>query len=103
MTKKRKLRHIPCHSARKGDVNWGYGGSGPADLALALLVDHLKEPAPSEGYRAGAEWNNRMVTSKAWQYHQKFKWQFVSKFGDDWELHNREIATWLKQQEDSDG
>jgi hypothetical protein len=85
-TRKRKLRHIPFHSATKGDLNWGYCGSGPADSALALLVDHSKERAPSEGYRARAECNTWMVKSKAWKYHQSFKWHFVAKFGDEWEL-----------------
>jgi hypothetical protein len=28
---------------------WGYGGSGPAQLALALLADHLGKPGPGCG------------------------------------------------------
>lgn len=97
--RRRELRHIPFHFATKNDVNWGYGGSGPADLALAILVDHLKEQAPSEGYRAGAECNNWMVKSQAWKYHQDFKWHFVSKFGDEWEFRDSQIAAWLEEQE----
>ena len=97
--RKRKLRHIPFHSATKGNLNWGYGGSGPADLALAILVDYFKEHAPSEGYRARAECNTWMVNSKAWKYHQEFKWHFVSKFEDDWELYDTQIEAWLKEQE----
>ena len=80
-------------------MNWGYGGSGPADLALAILVDYFEERAPSEGYRSRAECNNWMVKSKAWKYHQDCKWHFVSKFGDEWELSDTEIEAWLKTQE----
>lgn len=99
---KRKLRHIPFHSATKGDLNWGYRGSGPADLALAILVDYFQERAPSEGYRARAECNNWMTKSRAWQLHQDFKWHFVATFADEWELHDTQIEKWLKEQEVKD-
>jgi hypothetical protein len=39
--------------------NWGYGGSGPAQLALAILLDHFGENIAQE-------------------YYQAFKWQFVA-------------------------
>jgi Family of unknown function (DUF6166) len=99
---RRPLRHIPFHAATKGDLNWGYGGSGPADLALAILVDYFQEHAPSEGYRAGAECNNWMVKSRAWKLHQDFKWHFVAKFEDEWELYDTQIEKWLKEQEGRD-
>jgi hypothetical protein len=85
---RRRLRHIPFHSATKGDLNWGYGGSGPADLALAILVDYFHEHAPSKGYRAGAACNTWMTTSRAWKVHQDFKWRFVATFADEWEAHS---------------
>src|SRR5207302_1533158 len=47
--RKRKLRHIPSHSP--DGFEWGYGGSGPADLALAILIDHLRERPPRDGYK----------------------------------------------------
>lgn len=101
--RKRKLRHIPFHSATKGDVNWGYGGSGPADLALAILVDYFGERAPRAGYRAGAECDRWMVRSRAWHYHQDFKWHFVAQFADEWELYDTQIEAWLKAQEVASG
>lgn len=52
---------------------WGYGGSGPAQLAFALLLDHCQAPGP------------------ALMFHQDFKWNVISKFGDDWELTTDEI------------
>jgi hypothetical protein len=43
--KSRPLRHMVLHSP--SGFAWGYGGSGPADLALSLLCDVLDE-RPSE-------------------------------------------------------
>lgn len=40
---------------------WGYGGSGPAQLALALLAEHLGD-------------NDRTL-----ELHQEFKWAVVAK------------------------
>ncbi|MBI3798036.1 MAG: hypothetical protein HY268_13850 [Deltaproteobacteria bacterium] len=100
--RKRKLRHIPFHSPTRGDLNWGYGGSGPADLALAILVDYFRERAPSKGYKALAECNNWMVKSRAWKLHQDFKWRFVAKFEDEWELYDSQIQAWLQEQETHD-
>lgn len=37
------LRHVVRHSPT--GMTWGYAGSGPADLALSLLVDALGEDA----------------------------------------------------------
>jgi len=37
------LRHLIVHSP--SGMAWGYGGSGAADLALAVLADHLGEAA----------------------------------------------------------
>jgi len=40
------LKHQVYHSPT--GFEWGYGGSGPADLARSIMWDHLgKEPSPS--------------------------------------------------------
>ena len=39
-TVKYTLRHLRLHSS---GFEWGYGGSGPSDLALSLLADYLDE------------------------------------------------------------
>ncbi len=48
MTILRRLTPIGRHSA---DFNWGYGGSGPAELALALCLDavdnYMRDGAPN--------------------------------------------------------
>lgn len=43
-----------------GGFSWGYGGSGPAQLALAILLELTDE-----------------MTAAAW--YQDFKWGFVSR------------------------
>lgn len=57
---------------------WGYGGSGPAQLALALLADATGDD------------------QLAIRLHQPFKWQFVAAFGSSWSLTQNEILAWVK-------
>jgi uncharacterized protein DUF6166 len=53
---------------------WGYGGSGPAQLALAILADHLG--------------NNR----QALDFHHRFKWAVIAELpGRGWRLTSLEI------------
>lgn len=56
-------------------LNWGYGGSGPAQCALALLADHLDD--------------DREVM----RLHQPFKWAVIAKLPIDepWELTSEQI------------
>lgn len=56
---------------------WGYGGSGPAQLALALLFDAT---------------GDKDLALKSYQW---FKWAVVSQWGDRWALTAAEIFTWL--------
>jgi hypothetical protein len=58
--------------------NWGYGGSGPAQLALALLL------------AAG------LPSRQAVAHHQKFKWDVIAKQQGDWTL-TIDIARWLAE------
>lgn len=57
---------------------WGYGGSGPAQLALALLLDATGNPA------------------LALSQHQNFKHAFVEGFDNRWQLSRNQIKDWLK-------
>ena len=58
--------------------NWGYGGSGPAQLALALLLD--------------VTGNGEVAV----QHHQEFKWDIVARWRGDWTITSEEIELWLK-------
>jgi len=70
------LEHRVYHSPT--GFEWGYGGSGPSDLARSILWDYLgKEPA-------------RVL-------YQNFKDTFVAAWGDKWQITSREIQNWIKR------
>jgi len=52
---------------------WGYGGSGPAQLALAILIDYYGLDAPE-------------VTS-----YQDFKFKVIARLPDQWTLSGEQI------------
>lgn len=58
---------------------WGYGGSGPAQLALALLLE--------EG----------MPPDDAVRLHQRFKWDVIAQLpiDGDWRVTGEEIRAWM--------
>jgi len=60
---------------------YGYGGAGPSQLALALLLDVTTNP------------------STALAYYQQFKWDFVARWKDEWTIFSGEILEWIKVQE----
>ena len=68
------LKHQVYHSPT--GFEFGYGGSGPADLARSILWDHLgKEPSSA--------------------LYQEFKWAFVACWGDGWQISSLEIQDWI--------
>jgi hypothetical protein len=57
---------------------WGYLGSGPAQLALAILCDYLGEP------------------QLAVRFYEEFKEDIVARWkGDEWALTEQEIEEWF--------
>lgn len=60
---------------------YGYGGSGPAQLSLALLLDATSDP------------------QTAMDYYQYFKWSKVATWGEVWAITRREILDWLKAEQ----
>lgn len=58
--------------------SWGYYGSGPAQLALALLYDATSDPETAQGY------------------YQMFKQDHVSQFVDNWTIFRSTILVWLR-------
>lgn len=64
-----RLRHIVRHSPTGFEC--GYGGSGPADLALSILADHFGEMAEDMRFPADED-------SMALCLHQTFKWKFIA-------------------------
>lgn len=57
---------------------WGYCGSGPAQLALAILADHCKDD------------------ERALNFHQRFKWAVIAELSTrHWMLTSDEIEQTL--------
>lgn len=58
--------------------NWGYGGSGPAQLALAILLRFCRK-------------------DEAIKLHQPFKWDVIAKLpaDKDFEIADSRVHDWL--------
>jgi hypothetical protein len=71
------LRIVPRYDLRNHSpdgFNWGYGGSGPAQLALALLADALGDD------------------QRAQRLYQDFMFKVIGRFeGDRFELSEEDI------------
>ena len=65
--------------------SWGYQGSGPAQLALALLYDVTRDK------------------DIAVRLHQDFKRAFVATWGDTWEITEDDIRGWVDSHLDAIG
>jgi len=63
------FNHSPC------GFEWGYGGSGPAQLALAILCKVLHDD------------------ERAVQLYQQFKFRVVAGWGDQFLITEREVLT----------
>lgn len=77
-----RVRTLPlCRNlvAHSHGFAWGYSGSGPAQLALAILVDYLQDP------------------EKAVRYHQKFKFMVIAGLpSEGWELPESVVSEAIK-------
>ena len=82
------LRHFKQHSS---ELAWGYGGSGPADLARCILADFLALQ-PIKG-------NYGEIIPEIDRIYQDFKFAVVARFPQDasWELHGDDIYAWLQE------
>jgi hypothetical protein len=78
------LVHVERHSP--DGFEYGYGGSGPADLALSILVDFFDlEGAP-----------DRLPVS-----YQGFKWHFIAsadRTASSFEIPGAAIAAWIRHE-----
>lgn len=57
----------------KDGFEWSYEGPAPAQLALALLADHMGDD------------------SRALQAHQSFMTEIVANFNNEWEMNSQDI------------
>lgn len=73
-----KPRSDLCNHSPTG-FEWGYCGSGPAQLALALLCDALGNDEVAEAL------------------YQDFKREVVAGWSDDWKMTRSEIFAWQER------
>lgn len=69
------LHHVKHHSDA---FSWGYGGSGPADLARSIVIDVTGSIPVAD------------------RYYQAFKRSHVVHWGDHWSITDDEVCTWLE-------
>ena len=115
----RELTPALSHGIRNhssSGFEWGYGGSGPAQLALAILADHFgpaeppkvcpycgspleewrcreRESCGYDGEKEGGKWNH--IQGGIVNY-QDFKFDVVAKLPrQEWMLTTEQIAQWV--------
>ncbi len=80
-TGEKEIHPIGWHS---NEFEYGYGGSGPAELALAILVDYFDERMGPSDIR----W-----ASQAWALHFDFKRQIIAVHQEEeFEIDEMEVA-----------
>ncbi len=57
---------------------WGYQGSGPAQLSAAILYEVTDDPEIARSY------------------YQTFKFDHVAKWGETFEISKQEVLNWLR-------
>ncbi len=92
----RQLLHVVLHSP--SGFNAGYLGSGPADLALSILVDYFgDDPDVARALCRGMHGGE----SRAVRLHQRFKQDIIAnvllKVGESYDLAEAQIGMWLNE------
>jgi len=82
-----------------GGFEWGYGGSGPAQLALAILADALCAPDAKKG-RDDWQDDDDDPRLRAVRLHQPFKWAFITPLTrDDWTITEQAVHDFVRDEE----
>lgn len=90
------LHHVVHHSPT--GFEWGYGGSGPADLALSILHDYLFRAGMALRVQSMPEAipGHKLRERLADMLHQSFKADVVAQLPhESWRLTGAEVASWL--------
>lgn len=82
----------------------GYGGSGPSDLALSILLDYFGVPigeVRTKKFTCSDAWNfhSSSEARKAWLWHNDFMLAFIAhrdlEPGQEYEIPAGEIGAWF--------
>lgn len=86
--------HRVVHHSPDG-YEWGYGGSGPADLALNILEAVLIS-LNYKGNRTSC--HKGSCFKEAWRLHQYFKWEFIANAPSEGKrIPYPTIVDWIKE------
>lgn len=71
--------HLELRKASPTGHEWGYGGSGPAQLALAILAECIDDD------------------EEAVRLHQDFKWEWIAQLEqhESWEIRSDDVRAWV--------
>lgn len=95
------LRHAIVHSPT--GFEFGYGGSGPADLALSILLDFFGEAQAMPGNDDHRKVTDFLARSRARRVYQQFKWLFITpQRGEKFQITARQIDAWLRNEANAD-
>jgi hypothetical protein len=89
--------HLVAHHSPTG-FEWGYGGSGPSDLALNI-VEALLRRMDYNGETTTDVWDKSRIFRKSWELHHDFKRDFIAAVPEEGEIipYNR-VITWINMQ-----
>ena len=94
-TLKANMRHLAHHSP--AGFECGYGGSGPADLALSILAAFVPVEKGERGERLFA---GQRCSRFAWAHHQAFKWEFIACLPrEGGVIRAADIRAWIEARE----
>jgi len=92
----RALPHVVVHSP--GGFEMGYGGSGPADLALSILCEHF-DVQPRNGKLFWERVEEGSAADRAWKLHQALKCDVVANHRDRFTLGQAALEAWVERVE----
>lgn len=84
--------HLVTHHSPDG-FEFGYGGSGPADLALNVVEAVLRQIDYTGEVMTC--WDKRQCFEKAWDLHQEFKLVFIAGAEDNTVIPYANILSWI--------
>ena len=79
--------------------SWGYSGSGPAQLALAILADYLSIPKPFKQYWCAGRHVFNKTYDQGIKCYQQFKEDVIAELPQkkEWIIDDRQIKYWMEE------
>jgi len=92
--------HLVTHHSPTG-FEFGYGGSGPADLALNIVA-FIVSRENLAGDEKVAAWDGTPVPAEVWRIYQDFKWEFLTRDRNHITIPYEEALMWVFMRISSD-